>query len=61
MISVVYFESDGRNIMVGAFLMMSDAELFIKNIMFTEGYKIVDVEGWDSWSNIRSMIPAEEQ
>jgi hypothetical protein len=60
MISVVYFENDGRNIMVGAFLMRSDAEQFINKTYGTDGYKIVDLEGWESWSNIRNAINTEE-
>jgi hypothetical protein len=56
MISVVYFNDDGRNIMVGAFLMRSDAEQFINKTYVTDGYKIVDVEDWVSWSKIKEKI-----
>lgn len=57
MISVVYFNDGCRNIMVGAFLMRSDAESFIKNTPFIEGYKIADVDGqWQSWINIKEGI-----
>ena len=61
MISVVYFEDDGRNIMVGAFLMRSDAEQFINKTYGTDGYKIVDVEDWVSWNNIRKAINTKEE
>lgn len=57
MISVVYFNDGDRSIMVGAFLMRIDAENFIKNTAFTQGYKIADVEGqWQSWTNIRDCV-----
>ena len=56
MISVVYFETDGRNIMVGAFLMRSDAEEFIEKVDFTDHYKIKEVDDWTSWSNIKEKI-----
>jgi hypothetical protein len=63
MISVVYFnhEDDGRNIMVGAFLMRSDAEQFINKTYGTDGYKIAGVEDWVSWNNIRKAINTEEE
>ena len=61
MISVVYFENDGRNIMVGVFLMRSDAEQFINKTYGTDGYKIVDVDDWRSWSNIRNAINTQEE
>lgn len=57
MISVVYFNSGDRNIMVGAFLMRSDAEDFIKNTAFVQNYEIAEVDGqWQSWINIRDGI-----
>lgn len=57
MISVVYFNSGDRNIMVGAFLMWSDAEDFIKNTPFVQNYKIAEVDDqWSSWNNIREGI-----
>ena len=56
MISVVYFEQDGYNVMVGAFLMRSDAQRFIDKTPFSEGYKMAEVEEWNSWSKIREGI-----
>jgi hypothetical protein len=56
MISVVYFEQDGRNVMVGAFLMRSDAQRFIDKTPFSEGYKLTEVDDWNSWSKIREGI-----
>jgi hypothetical protein len=60
MISVVYFNDDGRNVMVGAFLMRSDAEQFIKSQVFELHYKIKEVDDWASWSNIRHAINTQE-
>jgi len=56
MISVVYFEDHGLIVAVGVFLMMSDAENFIKHTPNSEGYKIKDVDDWQSWSNIRAKL-----
>lgn len=56
MISVVYFEHNGRNIMVGAFLMRSDAQRFIDKTPFSEGYKLTEVDDWNSWWKIREGI-----
>jgi hypothetical protein len=57
MLSVVYFENNGVNIIVGAFLMRTDAEKFVKDAYFSKGYKIAEVDGqWSSWSNIREGI-----
>ena len=57
MISVVYFDDGDRNIMIGAFLMRSDAECFIKGVTYNQSYKIAEVDGqWQSWSNIRQEI-----
>ena len=58
MISVVYFENtDGRKVMVGAFLMREDAENFIQHGPFTGNYKVADVDGqWGSWMNIRDAL-----
>jgi hypothetical protein len=60
MISVVYFNDGGRNIMVGAFLMRSDAEQFIKSQVFELHYKIKDIDDWASWSKIKDAIKTEE-
>ena len=56
MISVVYFEDRGLVVAVGAFLMRSDAENFIKHTPHSEGYMIKDVDDWQSWSNIRAKL-----
>ena len=57
MISVVYFNDGYGNVMVGAFLMRTDAECFIKSAPYSEGYKIAEVDGqWQSWFNIRQEI-----
>ena len=57
MISVVYFNDGDRNVMVAGFLMRSDAEQFIKNTPFTQGYKVAEVDGqWQSWNKIREEI-----
>ena len=57
MISVVYFKGEGgRNIMVAAFLLKSDAEQFIKGTFCVDDYKIKDVEDWKSWSKIAGSI-----
>lgn len=57
MISVVYFNGCYGNVMVGAFLMRTDAECFIKSVAYSEGYKIAEVDGqWKSWMNIRQEI-----
>jgi hypothetical protein len=47
--------------MVGVFLMRSDAEQFINKTYGTDGYKIVDVDDWRSWSNIRNAINTQEE
>ena len=56
MISVVYFENKGINVVVGVFLMRFDAEEFIKNTFGTGSYMIKDVDDWQSWSNIRAKL-----
>ena len=56
MISVVYFEGHGITVTVGAFLMRSDAENFIKHKPNSEDYKIKDIDDWQSWSNIRAKL-----
>mgnify|MGYP003644370417 CR=1 FL=1 len=57
MLSVVYFENNGVNIIVGAFLMRADAEKFLKDAYFGKGYKIAEVDGqWSSWRSIREGI-----
>lgn len=57
MISAVYFERDGRNIMVAAFMLRSDAKSFIDKTPFSDHYKIADVgDCWADWSKIRDRI-----
>jgi hypothetical protein len=61
MLDVVYFVADDGNVvLVGVFLMPSDAEAFIRNTPWRQNYLIQTVSSWKEWSSIKSKITLEE-
>jgi hypothetical protein len=60
MLSIVYLqeENDDYPTMVAAFLMKSDAEMFVRHSSLRYQYKIKNTssEAWTSWSKIRKEI-----
>ena len=61
MLDVVYFVADDGNVvLVGVFLMPSDAEAFIEASPWQVSYLIQTVSSWKEWSSIKSKITLEE-
>ena len=55
MITIVYITNEGSDLLLGAFLMPSDAKVFMKNTNLT-GLKSKEVEAWEGWSIIRDKM-----
>ena len=55
MITIVYITDEGYDILLGAFLMPSDANIFVKNSNIS-ALKIKEVESWEAWSVIRDKM-----
>lgn len=55
MIYAVFHDTvDGDRVLVGAFLMKSDAKNFIRNDLLSDRMYVVEVDGcWAEWSTIR--------
>ncbi len=60
MLSIVYMQEkdDKYPVMVAAFLMRSDADMFVRYSSLAYQYKIKETssEAWTSWSKIRKEI-----
>jgi len=56
MLSVVYQEGRSLPVVLAVFLMRSDADTFAKKHSWT---KVVDVESWDAWTDIREVLAKE--
>ena len=60
MLSIVYMQEkdDKYPVMVAAFLMKSDADMFVRHSSLRYQYKIKETssEAWTSWSKIRKEI-----
>ena len=60
MLSIVYLQEKDDNwpVMVAAFLMKSDADMFVRHSSLRYQYKIKETssEAWTSWSKIRKEI-----
>ena len=55
MITIVYRSEEGYDILLGAFLMREDANIFMKNSNIST-LKIKEVESWEAWSIIRDKM-----
>ena len=55
MLTIVYINDQGADILLGAFLMPSDANIFVKNSNIST-LKIKEVESWEAWSIIRDKM-----
>ena len=63
MLSIVYLQPEDSSYptMVAAFLMKSDAEMFVRHSSLRYQYKIKETssDAWTSWSKIRKEIQNE--
>jgi hypothetical protein len=55
MLTIVYITDEGSDLLLGAFLMPSDAKVFMDNSNLT-GLKTKDVQAWEGWSVIRDKM-----
>ena len=55
MITIVYVSDEGYDVLLGAFLMREDANIFVKNSNIST-LKTKEVESWDAWSTIRDKM-----
>ena len=55
MITIVYITDEGYDILLGAFLMQSDAKDFMEN-SYLPDLKTKDVQAWEGWSVIRDKM-----
>ena len=55
MLTIVYITDQGANILLGAFLMPSDAKVFMDNSYLID-LKTKDVQAWEGWSVIRDKM-----
>ena len=60
MLSIVYLQEEGNDypVMVAAFLMKSDADMFVRHSSLRYQYKIKETssEAWTPWYEIRQEI-----
>ena len=55
MITIVYLNNQGHDVLLGAFLMQSDAKDFMEN-SYLPDLKTKDVQAWEGWSVIRDKM-----
>jgi len=55
MLTLVYITDKGYDVLLGAFLVPSDAKIFMDNSTLTN-LKVKDVSAWAGWSVIRDEM-----
>jgi hypothetical protein len=56
MLFTVHFEDGGHIVLMGTFLMRSDADLFVAHSAISESLIVTEVEKWEAWKMIRGEI-----
>ena len=55
MLHIVYVSDEGYDVLMGAFLMREDANIFVKNSNIS-ALKTKEVESWEAWCVIRDKM-----
>ena len=56
MLFTVHFEDDGSKILMGTFLFLSDAELFVAHSSLSNKLIVTEIEKWEAWNMIKGEI-----
>jgi hypothetical protein len=56
MLFTVHFEDDGSKILMGTFLMRSDADLFVAHSSLSKGLIVTEIDKWEAWEMIKGEI-----
>ena len=56
MLFTVHFEDDGSKILLGTFLMRSDADLFVAHSSLSNNLIVTEIDKWEAWNMIKGEI-----
>ena len=56
MLFTVHFEDEGHIVLMGTFLMRSDADLFVAHSAISESLIVTEIDKWEAWKMIRGEI-----
>ena len=56
MLFTVHFEEDGSKILMGTFLFLSDAELFVAHSLLSKNLIVTEIDKWEAWEMIKGEI-----
>jgi len=56
MLFTVHFEDHGGKILMGTFLMRSDADLFVAHSSISSTLVVSEIDKWEAWEMIRGEI-----
>lgn len=56
MLFTVHFEDEEHTVLMGTFLMRSDADLFVAHSPLSSNLIVTGVDKWEAWKMIRGEI-----
>ena len=56
MLFTVHFEDEGHIILMGTFLMRSDADLFVTHSSLSKNLVVTEIDKWEAWNMIKGEI-----
>lgn len=56
MLFTVHFEDRGQIILVGTFLLRSDADLFVTHSPLCNRLVVTEIDKWEAWDRIKGEI-----
>ena len=56
MLFTVHFEDEGHIVLMGTFLMRSDADLFVANSSLSSKFVVTEIDKWEAWNMIKGEI-----
>jgi hypothetical protein len=56
MLFTVHFEDEGQIILMGTFLMRSDANLFVTHSSLSKSLVVTEIDKWEAWNMIKGEI-----
>lgn len=56
MLFTVHFEDEGQIILMGTFLMRSDAALFVNHSSLSKSLVVTEIDKWEAWNMIKGEI-----
>jgi hypothetical protein len=56
MLFTVHFEDEGHIVLMGTFLMRSDADLFVAHSSLSSKLVVTEIDKWEAWNMIKGEI-----